>query len=168
MILQTFISLFPFISLKNLNLIEKVYIILPNVKKELNQKIIQIFEFFNFGFIYEIEGEYFIYGMDKELHFENGIMIKLYYPDCKMFQFQDLFEQLFQYLKIEHYLILNDLVDGKKLLELIYDDLGFLRKYNPLKNLIWNDKDKQWMNHKLFNEKFEPLYHPLLPEEKSD
>ena len=118
----------------NFNLVEKVYIILPNVKKEVYQKIVQIFDFFNFGFIYEIEGEYFIYGMDKELHFENGIMIKLYFPDCKMFQFQNLFELIFQYLKIEHYLILNDLVDGKKLLELIYDDLGFLGKYNPLKN----------------------------------
>jgi len=85
-----------------------------------------------------------------------------------MFQFQNLFEQLFQYLKIEHYLILNDLVDGKKLLDLIYGGLDFLEKYNPLKNLSWNNKDKQWMNHKLFNEKFEPLYHPLLPEETDE
>lgn len=160
--------IFPFLTLKNLNLLEKVYIILPNVKKEVYQKIVQIFDFFNFGFIYEIEGEYFINGMDKEIQFENGIMIKLYFPDCKMFQFQDLFEQLFQYLKIEHYLILNDLTDGKRLLKLIYNDLGFLRKYNPLKNLIWNDKDRRWMNHKLFNEKFEPVYPPLILKEENE
>ena len=85
-----------------------------------------------------------------------------------MFQFQDLFEQLFQYLKIEHYVILNDLVDGKKLLELIYGDLEFLKKYNPLKNLIWNEKVRQWMNNKLFNEKFEPVYPLLLPEDPDE
>jgi len=131
--------IFPFISLKNLNLIEKVYVILPNLKKELNQKVKQIFEFFNFGFIYEIEGEYYIYDLKDVIHFENGLMIKLYFPDCKMFKFQNLFESVFHYLGIEHYLILNDLVDGKKLLKVIYDDLDFLDNYNPLKNLKWSE-----------------------------
>ncbi len=158
MILQTFISLFPFISLKNLNLIEKVYIILPNVKKELNQKIIQIFEFFNFEFIYEIEGEYYIYDLDDVIQFENGLMIKLYFPDCKMFKFQNLFESVFHYLGIKHYVILNDLVDGKRLLKVIHDDLDFLDNYNPLKNLKWSEKDKRWMNHKLYREDLIPIY----------
>ena len=33
----------------------------------------------------------------------------------------------------------------------------------PGGTLIWNDKDKIWMNHKLFNEKFEPIYPDLIP-----
>jgi len=158
--------IFPYLNLKNLDLLEKIYIILPNVKQELNKQLIEIFSFFNLGFIYEIEGEYFIYGMSEEVKFENGLMIKLYFPDCDLNEFIKLFELLFQYLKIEHYLILNDLVDGKNLLKSIYGNLNFLKDYNPLKNLTWNPKDKIWMNNKLFNEKFEPIYHDLIPEEK--
>jgi hypothetical protein len=154
--------IFPFLTLKNLNFIEKVSIILPQVSKEIYPKLLQIFDFFNYGFISEIEGQYYIYGMDKEITFENGLMIELYFPDCKMYQFQELFEQLFHYLKIDHYLILNDLVDGKPLLRSIYGDDAFLNEYNPLTNLIWNQEDRQWMNHKLFNETFEPLYPPLF------
>ncbi|MFX1316484.1 MAG: hypothetical protein ACFE9T_11510 [Promethearchaeota archaeon] len=160
--------IFPFISVKNLNLIEKVYIILPNIKKEVNKTILEIFNFFNFGFVYEIEGEYFIYGMDEEIKFENGVMIKLYFPDCEIQEFEAAFELLFQYLGIDHYLILNDMVDGKKLLELIYGDISFLNFYNPLKNLKWSKKDKRWMNHKLYREGLKPIYHPLLPEEEND
>jgi len=78
-----------------------------------------------------------------------------------------LFDLLFKYLDIKDYLILNDLVDGSQLLKSIYGSLGFLKEYNPLKNLIWNPKDKQWMNHKLFTQKFEPLYPDLLPMENS-
>lgn len=158
--------IFPYLNLKNLDLLEKIYIILPNIKQELNKQLIEIFSFFNLGFIYEIEGEYFIYGMSEEVKFENGLMIKLYFPDCDLNEFIKLFELLFHYLKIEHYLILNDLVDGKNLLKSIYGNLNFLKDYNPLKNLTWNPKDKIWMNNKLFNEKFEPIYHDLIPEEK--
>jgi hypothetical protein len=50
--------IFPHISVKNLDLIEEITIILPNVKQELNETIIKIFSFFNVGFIYEVEGEY--------------------------------------------------------------------------------------------------------------
>ncbi len=158
--------IFPYLNLKNLDLLEKIYIILPNVKQELNKQLIEIFSFFNLGFIYEIEGEYFIYGISEEVKFENGLMIKLYFPDCDLNEFIKLFELLFHYLKIEHYLILNDLVDGKNLLKSIYRNLNFLKDYNPLKNLTWNPKDKIWMNNKLFNEIFEPIYHDLIPEEK--
>lgn len=158
--------IFPYLTLKNLNFIEKIYIILPQITKTTYQTLLQIFDFFNYGFIYEIEGEYYIYGMDKEITFENGMMIELYFPDCKMYQFQELFEQVFHYFKIDHYLILNDLVDGKSLLKRIYGDAAFLKQYNPLTNLIWNDKDKRWMNHKLFTENFEPVYPPLVPEKE--
>lgn len=157
--------IFPYLNLKNLGLLEKIYIILPNVKQEQNKQIVEIFSFFNFGFIYEIEGEYFIFGMPEEVKFENGLMIKLYFPDCNLNEFIKLFELIFNYLKIEHFLILNDLVDGKNLLKSIYGNLSFLKDYNPLNNLMWNPKDKIWMNNKLFNEKFEPMYHDLIPED---
>ena len=157
--------IFPYIKLKNLGFQEKIYIILPNVKKELIDKVIKIFNFFNYGFIYEIEGEYFIHGNPEEITFENGLMIKLYLPLTEISDFQRIFDQLFQFLKIDKHLILNDMVDGNNLLKNVYGTLNFLDSYNPLKNLKWNDKDKIWMNHKLFNEKFEPIYPDLIPEE---
>ena len=154
--------IFPYISVKNLDLIEEITIILPNVKQELNKTIIKIFSFFNVGFIYEVEGEYFIHGFDEVIKFENGMMIKLRLPDCQLDEFEKLFDLIFEYLEIDHYLILNDLVDGENLIKSTFKDLKFLETYNPLINLIWNDKDKRWLNHKLFNEKFEPVYPDLF------
>jgi len=153
--------IFPIISLKNIDLKEKIYIILPNVKKEHIETILKIFSFFNIGYIYEIEGEYYIKAFPEEIKFENGLMIKLYLPDCQLDEFELLFDLIFKYLKIEHYVILNDLVDGKSFLKSIYGSLDFLKSYNPLKNLIWNNKDKRWMNQKLFTKKFEKIYPSL-------
>jgi len=154
--------IFPVISLKNLGLINKIFIILPAVKKEHNETLLKIFHFFNIGFVYEIEGEYFIQGFPEEIRFENGLMIKLYLPDCQIDEFEKLFDLIFEFLEIEHYVILNDLVDGKDFLKSIFGNLNFLKSYNPLKNLIWNKKDKIWMNHKLFTNKFEKIFPPLL------
>ncbi|MBA7695055.1 hypothetical protein ES703_103674 [subsurface metagenome] len=154
--------IFPYISIKNLDLIEEITIILPNVKQELNKTIIKIFSFFNVGFIYEVEGEYFIHGFDEVIKFENGMMIKLRLPDCQLDEFEKLFDLIFEYLEIDQYLVLNDLVDGKNLIKSTFKELKFLETYNPLINLIWNDKDKKWRNHKLFNEKFEPVYPDLF------
>ena len=159
--------IFPYISLKNLDLHNRIRIILPNVKPDLNKTLVKIFSFFNYGFVYEIEGEYFIYGFPEEVKFENGLMIKLYLPKCELHEFVKLFDLLFEYLEIKDYLILNDLVDGSQLLKSIYGSLDFLKEYNPLKNLIWNPKDKKWMNHKLFTQKFEPIYPDLIPKEES-
>ncbi len=152
----------PFISLKNLDLVEEITIILPDVQKENNESILKIFSFFNIGFIYKIEGKYFIHGFEEAVKFENGIMIKLYFPDCQIDEFEKLFDLLFEYMEIDHYIILNDLIDGKDLIKSTFKDLKFLDKYNPLTNLIWNNKDKKWRNHKLFNEKFEPVYPDLF------
>jgi len=148
----------PFLSLKNIDVVEEITIILPDVKEELNESILKIFNFFNIGFIYQMEGEYFIHGFDEVIKFENGIMIKLYFPDCQIDEFEKLFDLLFEYMEIDHYLILNDLVDGKNLIKSTFKGLKFLETYNPLTNLFWNDKDKKWRNHKLFNENFEPVY----------
>jgi len=153
----------PFITLKNLDLVEEITIILPDVKKEEhNESILKIFSFFNLGFIYEMEGEYYIQGFEEVVKFENGIMIKLYFPDCQIDEFEKLFDLLFEYMEIDHYLILNDLVDGENLIKSTFNGLKFLKTYNPLTNLIWNGKDKKWRNHKLFNENFEPVYPDLF------
>jgi len=152
----------PFITLKNLDLLEEITIILPDVDKKHNESILKIFSFFNIGVIYELEGEYYIHGFEDVIKFENGIMIKLYFPDCQIDEFEKLFDLLFEYMEIDHYLVLNDLVDGKNLIKSTFKELKFLETYNPLTNLIWNDKDKRWRNHKLFNENFEPVYPDLF------
>lgn len=159
--------IFPYLSLKNLDLHKKVYIIIPNLKKRLNETLLKIFSFFNLVFIYEIEGEYFIYGFDEEIKFENGLMIKVYFPKCEIGEFERQFDQLFEYLEIKDYIILNDLVDGKNLIKSIFGGLDFLKSYNPLKNLQWNEKEKRWMNPKVFTSKFEPIYPDLIPKDNN-
>ncbi len=158
----------PYISLKNLDIIEEYTIILPNVKKELNQTILKIFNFFNIGFIYEMEGEYYIHGFDEVVKFEKGFVIKLYFPDCQFDEFEKLFDLIFEYMELDYYLILHDLTNGKDLINSTFQGLKFLESYNPLTNLIWNDKDKRWRNHKLFNENFEPVYPDLFYGKKND
>ncbi len=154
--------IFPYISLKNLEFQDKIYIILPNLKVDLNQTLIKIFNFFNYGFIYEIEGEYYIHGFDEQIRFENGLMLKIYLPQCEVDEFLKFFDLLFNYLEINNYIILTDLTSGKSLLNWIFGDLTFLDSYNPLINLRWNSTDKIWLNHKLYNEKFEKLYPDLF------
>ena len=124
-----------YFELKNLELLEELIIILPNVKRDLNETIVKIFSFFNYGFMYEIEGKYFIYGFEKEKEFQNGMMIKLRLPDCDLHEFIKIFDLLFQYLKIEHYLYLTDLVDGEDFVKRVFDYSTVLKRYNPLKNL---------------------------------
>lgn len=155
--------IFPYLSLKNLDFQEKISIILPEIKQGLNEKIIKIFSFFNVCRIYEIEGEFFIYGFNKERVFENGLLIELWFPKCEVDEFFNVFGLLFQYLGIKHYIILTDLVKGKTLLKSVYENIDFLKEYNPLINLKWNDKDKIWMNHKLFTEKWKKIYPDLNP-----
>lgn len=154
--------IFPYIKLKNLDFQDKIYIILPSLSEEKIAIIINIFKFFNYGFIYEMEGEYYIQGFPEEKKFENGLMIKLYLPISEISDFQRIFDSLFHFLDIKKYLILTDMVDGSHLIRTVFGNLEFLKDYNPLMNLIWNDKDKIWLNHKLFNEKFEPKYPELI------
>ncbi len=152
----------PYISLENLNLIEKVQIIIPNIRLEYNDKLIKIFSFFNVAFIHEIEGEFYIHGFEDVIRFENGFLIILHLPDCSLDEFERLFDLIFKYMEIDHYIILNDLVDGKPLLNSIYGNLKFLEEYNPLTNLIWGEKDKRWFKHKLFDQNFKPQYPDLF------
>jgi hypothetical protein len=155
--------IFPYLCLKNLGIQDKIYIILPNLKKDIIPKLIKIFHFFNIGFIYEIEGEFFISGFNNEIKFENGLMIKLYLPKCNIGEFEKLFDLLFQYLDISHYLILNDLVDGSNLIKSVYGDLNFLKEYNPLNNLKWSEEDKVWLNHNILSKTNGFIYPDLIP-----
>ena len=125
--------IFPYLSLKSLELHKKIVIILPNIKREHNEKLINIFRFFNYGFIYEIEGEYLIHGFPKDVKFRNGLMIKLYLPKSELHEFERLFDLIFEYLEIKDYLILNDLINGKALIKSIFGNLNFLKEHNPLK-----------------------------------
>jgi len=154
--------IFPFIRVKNLGFQEKIHIILPNINEEKKSIIFKIFSFFNAGFIYEIKGEFYINGFPQVIKFEEGLMIKLYFPKCELSEFISLFDLLFQYLEIKHHLILDDLIDGRNLIKSVYGSLDFMKTYNPLKNLHWNVNDKIWMNHKLFTEKFEKIYPDLM------
>ncbi|MFX1489352.1 MAG: hypothetical protein ACFFBI_09405 [Promethearchaeota archaeon] len=152
--------IFPYITLKNLRLHNKITLIIPAVPQEHIDTLLKIFNFFNYGFLYEIQGEYYIKGFQKVKTFEHGLMVKLYFPHRAHNFFLDLFDLLFSYLKLNDYVILSNLVDGQNLVKLIYSD-GEFEPYTPLTNLIWNPKDKIWMNHKLFNQKMEKLYPPL-------
>ena len=151
---------------KNLGFQEKIQIILPDIREEQKSIIFKIFSFFNAGFIYEIKGEFCINGFPQVIKFEEGLMIKLYFPKCEISEFVSLFDLLFQYMEIKHHLILNDLIDGKNLIKSVFGSLDFMKTYNPLKNLQWNVKDKIWMNHKSFTEKFEKIYPDLMFEDK--
>ena len=92
-------------------------------------------------------------------------MIKINFPKCEISEFEKLFDLLFEYLEIEHYIILNDLVDGNNLIKSTYGGLD-LKSYNPLKNLKWNKKQKRWENPKVFTSKFEPIYPDLFVKDK--
>ena len=158
--------IFPYLTLKNLDLHNKVYIIVPNLRKELIDTVVKVFSFFNVASIYEIKGEYFIYGFKQEIQFSTGLMIKISFPKCEISEFERLFDLLFEYLKVENYIILNDLVDGSNLVKSIYGGLEFLKSYNPLKNLEWNEHQKRWENPKVFTSKFEPIYPDLIAKDK--
>jgi len=154
--------IFPYITLKNLDFKEIINVIVLNPKRETINILKNIFQYFNFGFVYEIEGEYYIHGFNEKKKIYRGLMIKLYLPDCELAEFLRIFEYVFQYLKVEKYLILTDLVNGDSLIRSVYGNSYFLKKYNPLQNLIWNAKAKIWMNHKLFGKTFDYLYPELI------
>ncbi len=153
--------LFPYLKLKNLGLYEKLYVIIPKVNSEANEKLLTLFRYFNYCFIYEIEGETFINGLDDVIRFNEGLFVKLYLPNCNVGQIEQLFRQIFQVLEIEHYVILENMVKNREFLKSVYGDLNFLKDYNPLLNLKWSPKDQKWLNRKLYDQEFKPVYPDL-------
>ncbi|MFO8019696.1 MAG: hypothetical protein R6U96_13805 [Promethearchaeia archaeon] len=159
----------PYLKLKNLELIEKLYIILPNIpKKKYMTTLIQIFSFFNVGHIYEIKGEYFIHNKPQIVEpFQYGLFIELYLPkDANLSDFQKIFVDIFQLFDIGHFLILPDYAPGETLINSIFDEDDILERYNPYSNLKWNETDKKWMNVKLFGENLTKIYPPLYGKKK--
>jgi hypothetical protein len=153
--------IFPYISLKNLDLRDKVSIILPDIKPKFIEKLLSIFSYFNICHLYETEGEFFISGFPKVKHFESGLLIEIWFPQCELSEFFDIFDLVFHYLDLKYYLTLTDLVKGKTLIKNIFGMVDF-DSYHPLTNLKWNEKDRIWMNHKQYNEDFEPIYPDLF------
>ncbi|MBY8981669.1 MAG: hypothetical protein KGD57_01860 [Candidatus Lokiarchaeota archaeon] len=153
--------IFPYIELKNLGFRERFYLFIPEISKLKQNLLVKIFSFFNYVFIYEIEGEFYIKGGKMVKTFENGLFIELILPDCEFSEFENAFFDIFKQMALKKYMILHDLVDGNILLKHTYGDLDLSKQYNPLMNLKWNKKDKIWMNHKLFDEKFNFLYPEL-------
>ena len=150
--------LFPYVKLKNVGLYEKLYIIVPEINSEAKETLLTLFRYFNYCFIYEIEGETFISGLNEVIRFNEGLFVKLYLPNCNVGEIEQLFRQIFQILEIEHYIILENMVKNQEFLKSVYGDLGFLKDYNPLLNLKWSPKDQKWLNHKLYDQKFNPIY----------
>ncbi|TFF88493.1 MAG: hypothetical protein EU549_02905, partial [Promethearchaeota archaeon] len=146
--------IFPYIELKNLGFKEIVYIFIPNTNPKKLDSLINIFSFFNYCFLYEVEGDYYLDGMFDIKNCRQGIFIKLFLPDCAIHEFYNAFYEIFTLLGINNYAIFHDLIDGKALLKKAYGDLDFLNQYNPLTNLQWSETDKKWINIKLLDEKF--------------
>jgi hypothetical protein len=153
--------IFPYITFKNLGLKEKINIMLLNLQENSIEIIKRVFQYFNLVYLFEIEGEYHIHGLDEPQKIRNGLMIKLYLPDCELAEILRILEYVFQYLEVEKYLIIPDLVDGESFLKTVYGDISFLEDYNPLNNLIWNERTKTWKNHTLFTQNFEYIYPEL-------
>ncbi|HEA70876.1 hypothetical protein LCGC14_1028380 [marine sediment metagenome] len=154
--------IFPYLSLKNLGFNEVIRIILPETTTPIQKKLLQIFSFFNLCTVSEIGGKYFIQGFNKEKQFENGISLKIYFPETHVGFFIDVFIKLFEYLEIEHYIILHDLGDGAHIIKSTFENVESFKSYNPLTNLIWDEADKIWKNHKLYNENHEHIYPDLF------
>ncbi len=153
---------FPYITLKNLDLKDKIHFMLFNIPVDSIKTIKKVFQYFNLVYLFEIEGEYYIHGLDEPQKIRNGLMIKLYLPECELAEILRILEYAFQYLEVEKYLIIPDLVDAESFLKTVYGDLSFLKRYNPLNNLIWNEKTKTWKNHTLFTQDFEYRYPELV------
>lgn len=163
--------IFPYISLKNLDLQDKISLILPDINSKIIEKLLPIFSFFNVCHIYETEGEFFIKGFSGVRKFESGMLIEIFFPQCELSEFFDIFDMVFDYLDVKYYLTLTDLVKGEALIRNIFEterDFDYFESYNPLTNLKWNKKDKIWMNHKQYNEDFEPIYPDLFFGKKRD
>jgi len=133
--------IFPYIQLKNLGFQESLYLIIPDLTQDSVKILIKIFSWFNYGFIHEIEGKYFIYGFDEPIEFTYGLMMKLYFPKCELSEFKQLFDMVFEYLQVNYYLILKDFVNGDTLVKNIYEDPNFFENYHPLRNIIYDGKD---------------------------
>ena len=146
--------LFPYLEIKNLGFQEILYIFIPKVSTKKLNTLVDIFSFFNYCFLYEVEGEYLIDGMYDTKACQKGIFIELHLPDCAIHEIYNAFHEIFSLLGLIDYALFYELVSGKELLRKVFGNIRFLNNYTPLNNLEWNKKDKIWMNVQLIDEKF--------------
>ena len=145
---------------KNLQLRNKLIIIIPDVNERQKTILLNVFRYFNVLKISEIEGEYFIHSFLEKKNFTQGLFIKLSIPNVEISPYFQRFSKVFEYLELKYYLMTTELYSGLNLIKKIYDiDLD---SYNPLNNLTWNELDKKWKNHKLFIKGFKPVYPNLI------
>ena len=152
------------INTSNLQLHQKVVFILPSIKENIINPILEIFKFFNKVKIHEIKGEYYLHSFLKVKSFDQGLCIKIWFPDIDINNFIEYFTEIFTYFDIPHVLMYSGLNDGKIYLNNLYKGIDLKNDYNPLLNFKWNPIDKIWMAPKLFKEEFKPLYPPLIPQ----
>ena len=160
--------IYPYLKLKNLEFKEIIHFFLINIKEDTIDILKKAFQYFNLVNFYEIKGEYYIHGFDSKKEIKKGLLVKLFLPDCRIADFLRVFEYVFQFLNVEKYLILNDLVNGEHFVKSVFGDNKIFETYNPLNNLIWDPKKKIWKNHKLFGPKFEYLYPDLNYNQNED
>ncbi len=153
--------IFPYLDLKNLGFKEKIYIFIPKISLKMRDLLVRIFSYFNYVFLYEISGDFYIKETSNIKSFETGLFVELYLPNCEFSEFENTFFDIFKRINIGKYLILHDLDRANMVISNLYGNFNFLKEYNPIKNLEWNKKDKIWMNSKLFDEKFNFIYPKL-------
>jgi len=148
--------LFPYITLRQkIGLNFKFCAIVPSLTIEQCDKIIKIFHFLNYGFIFEIEGEFYSKEENKIFKFEKGLYLEFYLPNSDFNNFKRIISNIFNYFKIEHYLLFFDLIKG----DLFVNNLFKKFKHpNPMGCHLWDKNIKKWRNYKSLTQKFEFIY----------
>jgi hypothetical protein len=152
--------LVPSLELANLGLDETLTLFVPCVDEGWIAPLVEAFAFFPCGTVRELEGRFFVKGMEETLERQHGLLITLHLPPTEFGALQRAFREVFDAAGVDHYLI-TSLAKAEWLLEHLYgEELG---DYNPLKALPWNAEDTKWQNVKLFGEDGEVLHPELSP-----
>jgi len=146
--------------------LDKIGILLFDVKPEHVEPLLKVFHFFNIGFAHELEGEYLLQGLPRKERIETSLYVQLYLAseNTEFNALKNTLEKVFRALEIRKYLFLPDLMDDTDFLGYVFGGQDALKNYNPLANLTWSEKDNKWLPHKLFDEKGKPVYPSLTPD----
>ena len=138
--------IFPYLKLnRNIGLLLKFCVILPELNAEQTEKIIKVFSCFNYGFVYEIRGEYYSRSRNESIPFDEGIYLKFYLQNQEIGHFKYLITSFFDFLKIKNYVILFDLVKGDIFKDKLFEKF---KHPNPFNSHLWNNIRKIWDRHK--------------------
>lgn len=154
------------VKLKHLRLPQKVQILIPDVKEEDMNRLLEIFKFFNYGEATEISGKIFIKNcVDEE--FEHGLFVRLRLPDINFARFRNLLIGAFNFLGITHFTFF-ELLDAKPLLKHLHGSLDFLDRYRPHENLRWDEAHRLYRADDTYDEEGKAVYPSLVKEEKEE